>query len=318
MTKRLIVLLAILVLGFGATFAIPTNLRIRQTALPGSKLARKEFGDMNLPPLIGKYVAGPPLPAGELERAVLAQDTGFSKRQYSRRNFDLRQTDEQGQPTGDMELVTASVVTAGSDMGNSIHRPERCMTAQGHNLEPSKTLVFEGKNGVRIPVTKIISNKPVELQLTNGEKQVVNRRGALYYWFVGTDRITSNHLHRTLWDLADRLKTGTDQEWAYASISIPLDDQVTELENPEKDAERSKLRNKLLAELHTKNPKADVRDLPKEWDKDISHEWIRVRSLKDDAVNERGLTQVDLLAEEFIADFVAEVVDEKQIKAWGN
>jgi len=41
-----------------------------------------------------------------------------------------------------------------------------------------------------------------------------------YYFFVGHDSITNNHLQRTLIDMKDRLVKGMDQRWAYVSTSM--------------------------------------------------------------------------------------------------
>ena len=41
-----------------------------------------------------------------------------------------------------------------------------------------------------------------------------------YYFFVGHNRITQDHLKRTLLDMQDRLLLGMDQHWAYVSASM--------------------------------------------------------------------------------------------------
>lgn len=298
MTKRLVILLLVLCLGFGATFALPKQTAIRRTAMPGGKIPRGQFGEMRLPSFVGKFFAGENLPAGMEEKVVLSSDTGFSKRQYSRRNYNYKPRETVGEdvPEGDQELITVSVVTAGSDMGNSIHRPERCMTAQGHNLAPSKPLVFDAK-GRKLPVTKIQSVKPIKLE--NGS--IVERRSVLYYWFVGADAVTNSHYKRTFGDLTARLLTGTDQEWAYASISIPIDPQVAYMETAESVVARSK------------EPEEG-----KEASEPAMGERLLLRKIDDTTPDANGLTEADLLAQEFIADFVAEVVDETQVKTWNR
>ncbi len=61
-----------------------------------------------------------------------------------------------------------------------------------------------------------------------------------YYFFVGHDRVTNDHLERTLVDMKDRLLRGMDQRWAYVSASmwygkLPwIDKEVTEAEADEK------------------------------------------------------------------------------------
>ncbi len=41
-----------------------------------------------------------------------------------------------------------------------------------------------------------------------------------YYFFVGHDRLSNDHLGRTLLDMKDRLVRGMDQRWAYISVSM--------------------------------------------------------------------------------------------------
>ena len=61
-----------------------------------------------------------------------------------------------------------------------------------------------------------------------------------YYFFVGHDQITNEHVTRTLIDMKDRLVKGMDQRWAYVSFSMWYGDlpwlkkNVTEQEAEEK------------------------------------------------------------------------------------
>jgi hypothetical protein len=41
-----------------------------------------------------------------------------------------------------------------------------------------------------------------------------------YYFFVGHDCVTNDHLKRTFIDMKDRLVRGMDQRWAYTSVSM--------------------------------------------------------------------------------------------------
>jgi hypothetical protein len=287
MRNRLLILLGVYVLGFGATFALPQKMKsIRLTAMPGSKARRAEFGDMTLPTLIANFVGGPTLAAGEQERTVLAADTGFSKRQYSRRNYTYRPRENADgtREDGDYEIVTASVVTAGSDMGNSIHRPERCLTAQGHNLAPSKAMSFPCRDK-HLPVTKIQAVKADKYKGPDGKEVLIDRHSVMYYWFVGNQSVTGSHFTRTIKDLTDRLTTGTDQEWAYASVTIPLDAQLLQLDSKEKDGPRDQ---------------------------------VFLRNIDDKVLDEHGLTDADRVAQEFISEFARELIDEKMVKDWGN
>ncbi len=286
---RLSVLFLVLVAGFGYSLLIPKSRPIRPTAMPGKKITKDERGDMVLPAFIGPFLAGQPLPAGEKEKSTLSPDTGFAKRQYRRRNYayqPLQMLESTLPQEGQDELLTVSVVTSGSDMAQSIHRPERCMTAQGFNLQPSRQLYFNAQ-GKRVPITKIQSVLPVILSEKDetGQPKVHKQRSILYYWFVGADSLTSNHYTRTIADLVDRLKTGTDQQWAYASITLPLEGGSVVIETP-KAADRG--------------------------------ERLMLRKLDDSVMDERGLTEADRVTEEFINDFIPELVDEKMVTNWNR
>ena len=49
-----------------------------------------------------------------------------------------------------------------------------------------------------------------------------------YYWFTGAAIITPSHYKRTLTDMWDRLVTGTNQRWAYVTISSELFEESAE------------------------------------------------------------------------------------------
>src|SRR6478752_10283081 len=69
-------------------------------------------------------------PPSEKEVKVLSADTRFSKAVcYRTRPGEY---DEDGKSVAD--VVQLSVVLSGLDINNSIHRPERCMPAQGHTI----------------------------------------------------------------------------------------------------------------------------------------------------------------------------------------
>ena len=48
-------------------------------------------------------------------------------------------------------------------------------------------------------------------------------RSIAYYWFVGCDSVTGNHVRRGLRDFSDRLIKGYDQRWAYITVTTYLD-----------------------------------------------------------------------------------------------
>ena len=152
--------------------------------------------------------------ASEAEKETLAKDTEFSKA------ICLKQRpgefDEKGYAIPDR--VYLSVVLSGSDINNSIHRPERCMPAQGHNIISSIDRRIDLDNGRTIEVKRLQSVQRIP---TNEERTEFLELNCLtYYFFIGHDRITNDHLSRTFVDMKDRLLKGMDQRWAYVSTSM--------------------------------------------------------------------------------------------------
>ncbi len=135
------------------------------------------------------------------------------------------------------DRLDLSVVLSGSDLNNSIHRPERCMPAQGHNILSSVSVPVTLANGRTFKTKRL--NSVQSLPGKDGKTQV-EFKCVSYYFFVGHDRITNDHFERTLIDMKDRLVRGMDQRWAYVSVSMwygkmPwIEPEVTEAEADEK------------------------------------------------------------------------------------
>src|SRR5437762_1846020 len=97
-TKRLVILLSLLLLGLGSVFALPKHIKLQPAAV-----------DPVLPDYIGSWQASE-LPVTQMERDLLGPDTRISRKLYSNM-------------TGDEVFI--SIVLSGPDMNTSIHRPER-------------------------------------------------------------------------------------------------------------------------------------------------------------------------------------------------
>ena len=175
-----------------------------------------------------------PIPASEAEIATLAKDTQFSKAVCLRGRPG--EWNELGQILPDR--IDLSVVLSGSDLNNSIHRPERCMPAQGHNILSSRDVEITLEDGKSFTARRLLSIQSIPL---NPERTQFRELNCItYYFFVGHDRILHDHLDRTFVDMKDRLLRGMDQRWAYASASMWfgelewLENEVTEEEADQK------------------------------------------------------------------------------------
>ncbi len=145
---------------------------------------------------------------------VLGAETKFSKAVCYRPRPGEYGADGRSIP----DVMDISIVLSGSDLNTSIHRPERCMPAQGHMILESKSIPFTVQGGRSFKAKRLLSVKTV----SRAEKGVEPMRleCVTYYFFVGRNQITDNHVDRTLIDMKDRLLHGLDQRWAYVSATM--------------------------------------------------------------------------------------------------
>lgn len=174
------------------------------------------------------------IPPSKEELGTLEKDTEFAKAVcYKARPGEIN---VEGYLIPDR--VDLSIVLSGNDLNNSIHRPERCMPAQGHTITASGDVIIELPNGRSFHAKRLRSMQ--SLQGVKEGSEPMQFQCVTYYFFVGHDQITNDHLERTLVDMKDRLLRGMDQRWAYVSASmwfgkIPwIEKDVSEAEADEK------------------------------------------------------------------------------------
>jgi hypothetical protein len=222
MKLRPIILPAFALLFLGSVYLLPTAGDMAQSAvsmeLPGA------FGDWQLRNI----------PASKVEIETLAKDTEFSKAEcYRAREFEFF-------PDGNAvpDILNLSIVLSGKDLNNSIHRPERCMVAQGHVILSSTDRTLKSEGGREVTVKRLMSRQ--RISTIQDPPQQLDLNCLTYYFFVGNDRITNDHLQRTLLDMKDRLIHGRDQRWAYVSASMWYGDIPWIKDKPvtEEEAER--------------------------------------------------------------------------------
>ena len=185
------------------------------------------------------------IPPTEAEIGTLDKDTRFAKAIcYCPRPGEY---DTDGKIIPDR--ADLSVVLSGYDLNNSIHRPERCMPAQGHNILASQNVSLHLANGRDLTVRRLRSIQT--LTNPNNRKQDRQYDCISYYFFVGHARVEHDHLRRTFSDISDRLVRGIDQRWAYVSTSMWFG-KMPWIESPitEQEADQKLLR--LLAGLAEK------------------------------------------------------------------
>lgn len=196
-TKRLLIVQAVLVAGLGSVFFLP---RVANSTPQGIEL--------RLPEYVGSWY-GEDQKITEAELKMLAKDTAFARKLY---------TDGRG------NQIFASIVLSGQDLDNSIHRPERCLPAQGWSVADSRMvkIPLQDGNGSQLPVTRLHNVRKVP----TADGRTIPIYSLNYYWFVGWKDITASHFDRTYIDIRDRVLYGYNQRWAYITIAGTITDNV--------------------------------------------------------------------------------------------
>ncbi|MEM9235892.1 MAG: exosortase-associated EpsI family protein [Verrucomicrobiota bacterium] len=174
--------------------------------------------DTSIPEKLGPAFTKSKAPTPK-ELMILAKDTHFSKA-----DCIIPRIEETSLITGDpsaYDLLDVSIILSGHDLANSIHRPERCLSAQGHKIQTSAPSELELGNGFKLPVNTMVTK--LEYTTDSGEYGSVD--SLTYYFFVGNETITNSHTERTLIDIKDRILKGEAQRWAYVICSMRFHDQ---------------------------------------------------------------------------------------------
>ena len=194
MTRHLAILLGLVLVGLSVVFLLPHH-----DGLGPAGIA------MVLPENIGVWTGRDAAVTPE-ELKGLAPDTGFERRFY---------TDAAG------DQMYVSIVLSGTDMANSIHRPERCLVAQGWTPENSQRVRIPLPAGSPLEITKLTDEKSLRI-----EDKPVAWRNLNYYWFIGSRDVTASHWTRTFIDIKDRLLYGENQRWAYVTVATNITDNL--------------------------------------------------------------------------------------------
>lgn len=206
--NRAILLTAVLGLGMSSIYMLPAFEEV-DSAL-----------NTTIPERLGDVITDGYAPSDK-ELKILASDTEFSKAacfapREDERSFIMAET-----PHDRLDL---SIVLSGHDLANSIHRPERCLEAQGHRIQNTFKSELELSNGHTVPLTFLAT----QLKASVGPKEdqkFVTIDNLNCYFFVGCHSITNSHTERALIDIKDRVLKGEAQRWAFVTISMRFVDQ---------------------------------------------------------------------------------------------
>lgn len=192
-TKRLALLLAIFVAGFGSIFLLPHQLGFQPAGV-----------DAALPKMVGVWY-GQDIQVTDKELKVLGEDVGT---EFARKSYH----------NGAGFEIVASIVLSGDDMSRSIHRPERCLPAQGFTVIDNRSVPIALPDRGTFKVTRLQNVRNVPLE-DGSSLSVYN---FTYYWFIGHTDTTNSHIVRTWMDMRDRLVHGYNQRWAYVTVAAQV------------------------------------------------------------------------------------------------
>ncbi|MHA3771972.1 exosortase C-terminal domain/associated protein EpsI [Verrucomicrobiota bacterium sgz303538] len=190
-TSRLAILLAVLLGGLSCVFVLPKKLGYQPVGVVAQ-----------LPEFIGEWW-GHDMEISQKERDTLGADTEFARKLYS---------------NGRGGQVLGSIVLAGQDMMMAIHRPERCLHAQGWTFSNPTRRSIDIPGAGRLEVTRVHNNKFV----MGPDGNRVEIENICYYWFAGSKDLTPSHLERVWFDSRDRMMSGYVQRWAMVMVSADI------------------------------------------------------------------------------------------------
>lgn len=189
--SRLALLVIVMAAGLSGIFLLPKQLGFQPLGI-----------HPELPEAMGEWW-GHDVEIQQQERTTLGLDTEFSRKEYT---------------NGRGDQVLASIVLAGQDMMTAIHRPERCLHAQGWEFRPGGESVIPIPSAGALPVTRLHNYRMRE----GPEGKPIPVENLCYYWFVGSRDLTAKHHERVWIDSRDRLFGGYAQRWAMIMISADI------------------------------------------------------------------------------------------------
>src|SRR5450432_3767588 len=142
-TRRLLLAVVAVVIGLATVFLLPRKPGVGEAGIR-----------LELPARIGDW-EGKDMEVSAREREVLAKDTGFARKVY-RNTFG--------------DEIYVSIVLSGQDMSTSIHRPERCLPAQGLNVMNSERVSVPLASAGVLEMTKLSNEGEATLKPTDASQ----------------------------------------------------------------------------------------------------------------------------------------------------
>jgi len=227
--KRLFAVELLLVAGLSTVFLLPQAPKTKPAGI-----------SLKLPIWVGNWI-GDDAAVTPREIEVLAKDTQFARKVYTG-------------PEGD--VISVSIVLSGDDMTTSIHRPERCLPAQGWSLQNTSQRTITLADSAVLKTTRLSNVR----EMTTKDNQRFLVPNLTYYWFVGYNQTTPSHFTRTMLDLRDRILRGYNQRWAYVTVAATVTQGIARPERTE--VETGAMIESFIRELVPRLQRPDGKALP--------------------------------------------------------
>lgn len=205
-TSRLAIVFAVLLGGLSTVFLLPDKAGFMPVGI-----------NLDLPDSLGEWW-GREMQVTQKEKEVLGPETEFARMEYS---------------NGRGDEIQASIVLAGQDMMTSIHRPERCMHAQGWEFTPDQTRTIDVPGHGKMTLMRLRNHKLVE----GKDGKSIPLQNICYYWFAGSKDLTHSHMQRVKIDIKDRLGGGYVQRWAMMMMSANITGHTEKFGRDEKETD---------------------------------------------------------------------------------
>jgi EpsI family protein len=173
----------------------------------GVALAADGRNPVDLPAFIGTEWIGRRVEVSAVERAILPEDTGYSRKNYVR----ISNRNDQ---------VFFSVVLSGRDR-TSIHRPELCLVGQGWTVVGRSEHHFRSGGGAGLGFSASVLRVNREVQKA-GRKETIPQM--VVYWFVSSDAVVGRHWQMFLHDAWNRVFRARADRWAYVLLQTDAAD----------------------------------------------------------------------------------------------
>ena len=122
--------------------------------------------------------------------------------------------------SADSQFIDMTIVTSGKDK-RSIHRPERCLTAQGYFIEDRRSIT------VKVPRSKRKSVNVMKLRMIRTRTDLDTKESRtdkliVFYWYASVEHLTESNSRRLFHTAWDRMILGKNYHWSYVLLHSPV------------------------------------------------------------------------------------------------